>query len=344
MSETKLKLIRFNKYSRKDIHDLFSPNTEFYPGSGSWGAQGMIRVPNTEHDYIFLVTYGRKISGHAFDEEIDENGVLTWQSKPSEGLNDTRVKDYINHDYLKNNIYLFLRENGNDDYSYMGKLAYVSHDNQREHPVYFKWQILDWDPNAAKQHFDIIKIDNIKNESVLLNPVEFKININNKVNNYNKYERKGSPTSDFNNKNYDYEGSVSKNSKLGKLGEEIVVEYEKRFLNENGRADLAAKVIRTSDFAGNSEKFDILSYDVNGNIKYIEVKTTTGNVSNIFHISESEVSFSEEKKENYFLYRLFNLDKKSKTADMSIIQGALNRKLLMPTSYVCRVGEKNETI
>ena len=39
------------------------------------------------------------------------------------------VKDYINHDYLKNNIYLFLRENGNDDYSYMGKLAYVSHDN-----------------------------------------------------------------------------------------------------------------------------------------------------------------------------------------------------------------------
>ena len=80
---------------------MFSPNTEFHSGAGSWGAQGMIRVPNTLHDYVFLVTYGRKIAGHEFDEQIDENGVLTWQSKPSEGLNDTRVKDYINHDYLK---------------------------------------------------------------------------------------------------------------------------------------------------------------------------------------------------------------------------------------------------
>ena len=46
----------------KDIHDLFSPDTEFYPGAGSWGAQGMIRVPNTLHDYIFLVTYYSSIN------------------------------------------------------------------------------------------------------------------------------------------------------------------------------------------------------------------------------------------------------------------------------------------
>lgn len=76
-------LVRYEKYSRKDIHDVFSPDTNFTPQAGSWGLQGIIRVPGTQHDYIFLVTYGKKQSGHEFDENIDENGILTWQSQPS---------------------------------------------------------------------------------------------------------------------------------------------------------------------------------------------------------------------------------------------------------------------
>lgn len=46
-------LIRYEKYSRKDIHDVFSPDTEFTPQAGSWGLHGIIRVPGTKHDYIF---------------------------------------------------------------------------------------------------------------------------------------------------------------------------------------------------------------------------------------------------------------------------------------------------
>lgn len=137
-------LIRYEKYSRKDIHDVFSPDTEFTPQAGSWGLHGIIRVPGTKHDYIFLVTYGKKQSGHEFDENIDENGILTWQSQPSQTLDDARIIDFINHDYLKNNIYLFLRTSEKENYTYMGLLAYVDHDNQREKPVYFKWQILEW--------------------------------------------------------------------------------------------------------------------------------------------------------------------------------------------------------
>ena len=77
-------LVLYEKYSRKDIHDIFSPDTKFTPQTGSWGLQGIIRVPGTQHDYIFLVTYGKKQSGHEFDENIDENGILTWQSQPSQ--------------------------------------------------------------------------------------------------------------------------------------------------------------------------------------------------------------------------------------------------------------------
>ena len=104
-------LDKYNRYSRKQIYDIFSPNTTFYKWTGDWGGKGIIKVPGTISDYIFLVTYGQKQAGHAFDENIDENGILRWQSQPSQKLSDPRIKIFINHDYRENNIYLFLREN-----------------------------------------------------------------------------------------------------------------------------------------------------------------------------------------------------------------------------------------
>ena len=64
-----------------------------------------------------------------------------------------------------------------------------------------------------------------------------------------------------------------------------------------GREDLADKVFATREIAGNVERFDVLSYDKDGNEKYIEVKTTKGGLNNIFHISENEVEFSEQYKD-----------------------------------------------
>ena len=77
-------LKKYNRYSRKQIHDIFSPDTNFTPGAGYWGISGIIKVPGTERDYIFLVTYGQKQANHAFDEEINEEGILTWQSQPQQ--------------------------------------------------------------------------------------------------------------------------------------------------------------------------------------------------------------------------------------------------------------------
>ena len=38
-------LIRYKAYSRKEIHDIFSPDTNFTPGAGYWGISGIIKVP-----------------------------------------------------------------------------------------------------------------------------------------------------------------------------------------------------------------------------------------------------------------------------------------------------------
>lgn len=335
-----MKLIKFGEYTRKDIHDIFSPNTNYTPQTGSWGLHGIIRVPDTKHDYIFLVTYGRSQSGHTFDETIDEHGILSWQSQPSQGFSDARIQDFINHDYLKNNIYLFLRATPKAKYSYLGKLAYVVHDCEREKPVYFKWQILDWEnenknkdfiENNDKKEIDIDDID----------PKDFTLTIKDDAPNCSSNKSKGKTTSEFNNRNYDFEGNAQKNTKLGNKGEDIVVEFEKKHLIDIGREDLAKDVMPTREFSGNAERFDVLSFEDDGSKKYIEVKTTTGGENNLFHISENEVACSEEYKEHYYLYRLYNFNKKERKADCIIKNGAINRDKLTPTNYTCRLEKIN---
>lgn len=211
------KLIRYEKYSRKEIHDIFSPNTKFTPQAGSWGLQGIIRVPGTQHDYIFLVIYGKKQSGHEFDENIDENGILTWQSQPSQTLRESRIIDFINHDYLKNNIYLFLRTSDKEDYTYLGLLAYVDHDNQREKPVYFKWQILDWNEDDSTKLMNNKKINSYYIENFDTKKFTLQLNEEETEYSYESESRKGKNTNEFySNKNINFEGEIKKNTELGK--------------------------------------------------------------------------------------------------------------------------------
>ena len=134
-----------NLYSRKNIHSIFSPQTKFTPQAGTWGLHGIIKIPNRERDFVFIVTYGQSQGEHNFDEGITADGVLSWQSQPSQDLSNKIIIQIINHDDITDNIFLFLREDKKSDYKYLGKLAYLDHDTQREMPVYFQWQLLDWD-------------------------------------------------------------------------------------------------------------------------------------------------------------------------------------------------------
>ena len=158
---------------------------------------------------------------------------------------------------------------------------------------------------------------------------------------YEYESRKGKNTNEFySNKNINFEGEIKKTTELGKTGEDVVVGYEKTRLIMEGREDLADKVFATREIAGNAERFDVLSYDKDGNEKYIEVKTTKGGLNNIFHISENEVEFSEQYKDKYYLYRVYNFNIKTMSADLKIIKGAINREKLQATNYTCRIGGK----
>ncbi|MCG3775340.1 MAG: RNA polymerase sigma factor SigA [Nitrospira sp.] len=134
----------YEEYSREEAHDILSPQSSFAPQVGTWGLQGVVPIGGREGDYAFFVTFGRRQGAHVFDEGITAKGRFRWQSQPSQGLRDKRVLQWIAHDPAEQSIYLFLRADDNRKYAYLGRLEYVTHDPERERPVYFTWQILSW--------------------------------------------------------------------------------------------------------------------------------------------------------------------------------------------------------
>lgn len=105
------------------------------------------------------------------------------------------------------------------------------------------------------------------------------------------------------------EEDLKRQKEIGEQGEKFVLEEEKQYLIHKGKKDLAAKVERISIknvFAG----YDILSFDEQGNEKYIEVKTTASGYEKSFFITTNEIKTCEKLKEKYFIYRVFNINTK----------------------------------
>lgn len=101
-----------------------------------------------------------------------------------------------------------------------------------------------------------------------------------------------------------------RNLSLGILGEELVLAYEKWYLIKVGKEKLADEVRWVSKEEGDGSGFDILSKNIDGTDKYVEVKTTKLGKETPFFFSRNELLFSETKAENYHLFRLFNFENK----------------------------------
>jgi len=121
------------------------------------------------------------------------------------------------------------------------------------------------------------------------------------------------------------------NQRLGRFGEEIVLEYEKWNLIRIGKDKLAAQVRWISNDEGDGAGFDILSRNLNGTDKYIEVKTTRLGRDTPIFFSNNELQYSISNSENFHLYRIFNFEKDTK---MFLKNGALNKICnSIPISY-----------
>src|SRR5829696_6078049 len=323
----------YEDYSREEVHNIFAPDTAFTPQSGTWGIQGIVPIPNRPGDFVFFVTLGQEQAGYVFDEGITDDGVLTWQSQPHQGSSHPQIREFVEHDELKNSIYLFLRTKGGAKYTYLGQLKYLSHDTEREKPVHFQWQVLEWSP--PEEILDRI--------GLMLQPP---LDVTDEVVPAAKSRleeappppprtRKGKGTRAFKTcKLPDPSVVESRNQELGRKGELLVVEHEKMFLTQNGRPDLAERVRHISAIEGDGAGYDIESFSLEGEIKYIEVKTTRGPAQTSFFISANEVEFAKQHQDNYYLYRVYDYEDSSNSGRLYVSSGGVEEMFeLTPTQY-----------
>jgi hypothetical protein len=336
----------WNFYSRKDVHQIFSPDTRFTPQSGTWGLQGIIKVPDRDGDFVFFVTFGKSQGEHTFDESITADGVLSWQSQPSQSFQSEMIQSFINHDERLNNIHLFLRANSKDEYGYFGTLGYLTHDTQREKPVHFQWQLMDWE--APLDFLQKVGITTVTETPIATKEVQ--INVKDEITTdiihfvelpSPKKRRIGTSTIEFQTrKSPNYVLRQENNSALGLLGEELILKKEIESLQSAGRNDLAQKVIHVSVVEGDGAGYDIKSFTPEGDIKYIEVKSTKGNASASFFISPNEVEFSRKYSNNFYLYRLFDFNISTRSGKIYVLKGDLTKSLeLRPTQYIADIAQ-----
>jgi len=134
----------------------------------------------------------------------------------------------------------------------------------------------------------------------------------------------------------DYIENEKVNKEIGEEGEILVLQYEQEKLKSLG---INKQPIHKSKTEGDGLGYDILSYDENGNEIFIEVKTTTDKYQTPFYVTQNELKFSQEHGSNYFLYRLFEFDKKKETAKYFIHQGELTELCCNPIVYKVIIKE-----
>lgn len=313
-------LVLNQRYSREEVHQIFSPETEFTPQAGTWGLRGIVKVPNRDNDFVFFVTYGQKQGDHSFDEGLSPEGVLRWQSQPSQDLDNEQIQKFINHNEETDNIYLFLREKKGDLYKYYGRLKYLAHDESREKPVYFQWQLLE----LNNEH------EVVENEIASLTLSNQKPAAKSK---------KGLDTETFRTTiNVDYAQRDAKNRDLGLLGEKLVLEYEKRSLIDAGKPKLADRIVHVSVVEGDGAGYDIRSFDIDGNEIHIEVKTTRGGINTDFFMSARELVYAQKYPAMFRLYRLYDVDSKNREPKFYILNGPINEAFeAEPTNFRMKV-------
>ena len=121
----------------------------------------------------------------------------------------------------------------------------------------------------------------------------------------------------------DYLAEELVKTKQGELNEKVIYERELKKLMELEAQEEVAKMVEFFKNRNDSEGYDILSFEQleDGSLKeiYIEVKSTKGNEGTPIDITDNEIEFAKKHADQYYLYRIYNSDKKNKT--LKIVSG-----------------------
>ncbi len=87
-------------------------------------------IPQAAGDFVLFVTFGREQAGHAFDEWITAAASSTGNRTP-QSLADRQVQQFISSRTRAESYSPVLAHQQSSPYTYLGRLAYHTHDLQR---------------------------------------------------------------------------------------------------------------------------------------------------------------------------------------------------------------------
>ena len=129
----------------------------------------------------------------------------------------------------------------------------------------------------------------------------------------------------------DYLQRETINRSLGLAGEEFVIQFERWRLAQFGAHQLAEQVKHVSVEEGDGLGYDVLSFDTDGQQRFIEVKTTTFGKETPFFVSKGELALSRQAEQSFHLYRLYEFRKDPRLFDLP---GRLDQHCLLdPISF-----------
>jgi hypothetical protein len=125
-------------------------------------------------------------------------------------------------------------------------------------------------------------------------------------------------------------------TRIGNLGESLVMQFEIECLKSYGINKAPEQISKTR---GDGEGYDILSYDEEGNEKFIEVKTTSKGENTPFYITCNELEKSKLEKDRFFLYRLYEFDEINNRAKYFARKGDLTELCINPILFKAKASD-----
>lgn len=96
------------------------------------------------------------------------------------------------------------------------------------------------------------------------------------------------------------------NRSLGRAGEEMVIEFERQRLKRADRDDLADKIRWVADLDGDHLGYDIRSFEIDGQERLMEIKTTNGHARTRFWLSANQYEVAATNPDVYRIRRVYH--------------------------------------
>ncbi len=145
--------VLYKKYSREEVHRIFDDGTKYVTGGGIWGRSGVIRPKFKDDTYLLFCLVKPVLSGTRI-QYIETNGEFHWLSQPSMYPGEKKLTSLINASKVDSKVLLFAKPEAGPNYTYLGKLSYVSIDENSAKPTVITWKIKPWPaPSAINEQF-----------------------------------------------------------------------------------------------------------------------------------------------------------------------------------------------